>query len=59
MLGYWSYATNKNIFIFFLSKTQASQLIAIKDNKACIYILKICKKIEQSIKSRMAPQSQT
>jgi hypothetical protein len=45
MLGYWSYATRKkHFFIFFLSKTQASQLIAIKDNKPCTYILKVCKK---------------
>jgi hypothetical protein len=40
-------------FYIFLSKTQASQLIAIKDNKPCVYILKIYKKIEQSKKSRM------
>jgi hypothetical protein len=34
MLGYWPYTTHKNIFLyFFIEKTQASQLIAIKDNK--------------------------
>jgi hypothetical protein len=38
----------KNIFLYFvLSKTQASQLIAIKDNKPCTYILKVCKKTKQ------------
>jgi len=50
--------TQKHFYIF-VSKTQASQLIAIKDNKPCIYILKICKETEQSKKSRMAPPSQT
>jgi hypothetical protein len=50
MLGYWPYATHKNIFYIFLSKTQASQLIAIKDNKPCAYILRIYKKTEQSKK---------
>jgi len=51
----------QNIFyIFFVKKTQASQLITIKDNKPCAYILKVCKKTGQSKKtnSRMALQSQ-
>ena len=44
--------------IFFV-KTQASQLIAIKNNKPCAYILKIYKKTEQlKKKSKMAPRSQ-
>jgi len=61
MLGYWLYATHKKKFYIFLSKTQASQLIAIKDNKQCAYILKVCKKTEQSRKkkSRIAFRSQT
>jgi hypothetical protein len=50
MLGYWLYATHKKKIYIFLSKTQASQLIAIKDNKQCAYILKACKKTEQSRK---------
>jgi hypothetical protein len=45
MLRYWLYATHKKIFFYiFLSKTQTSQLIAIKDNKPCAYILQIYKK---------------
>jgi len=56
MLGYWPYATHKNIFIFFCqNKTQTSQLIAIKNNKSCAYILKICKKTEQSKKNQGWP----
>ena len=55
MLGYWPYATHKNIFYIFLSKTQASQLIAIKDNKPCAYILRIYKKTEQSKKNQGWP----
>ena len=43
MLGYWLYATHKNIFIFG-SKTRASQLNTIKNNKPCAYSLKICNK---------------
>jgi len=53
MLGYWLYATHKKKFYIFLSKTQASQLIAIKDNKQCAYILKVCKKTEQSRKKKI------
>jgi hypothetical protein len=49
----------KTFLYFFVKKTQTSQLIAIKDNKSCTYILEICKKTEQSKKSRMAPRSQT
>jgi hypothetical protein len=53
MLGYWPYATHKNIFYIFLSKkAQASQLIAIKNNKPCAYILKVCEKTEQSRKKK-------
>ena len=52
MLGYWLYATHKKKIYIFLSKTQASQLIAIKDNKQCAYILKVCKKTEQSRKKK-------
>jgi len=56
MLGYWPYATHKNIFIFFCQKkTQTSQLIAIKDNKPCVYILKICNKAKQSKKIKDGP----
>ena len=44
MLGYWPYATHKKYFyIFFCQKTQASQLITIKDKKPCEYILKVWK----------------
>ena len=52
MLGYQPYATQKKNLYFFLSKTQASQLIVIKDNKQCAYILKVCKKTEQSRKKK-------
>jgi len=54
--------TQKYFLYFFLSKTQASQLIAIKDNKPCAYILKVCKKTKQSKKKKksgMALRSQT
>jgi hypothetical protein len=44
----------KIFFIFFLPKTQALQLIAIKDNKPCSYILKVYKKTEQSRKKKAA-----
>jgi hypothetical protein len=40
--------------IFFV-KTQASQLIAIKNNKPCAYILKIYKKTEQLKKNQRWP----
>ena len=53
MLGYQPYATQKKNLYFFLSKTQASQLIVIKDNKQCAYILKVCKKTEQSRKKKI------
>jgi hypothetical protein len=36
-------------------KTQTSQLIAIKDNKPCAYILKICNNTEQSKKFKDGP----
>ena len=45
---------------FFFVKTQASQLITIKNNKPCAYILKIYKKNEQlKKKSKMAPSKPT
>jgi hypothetical protein len=42
--------TENILYIVFVKKTQASQLITIKDNKPCAYILKICKKTGQSKK---------
>jgi hypothetical protein len=38
MLGYWPYAAYKKTFLYFFWKTQASQLITIKDDKLCAYI---------------------
>jgi hypothetical protein len=47
--------TQKHFYIFLSKKTQTSQLIAIKDNKPCAYILKICNNTEQSKKFKDGP----